>query len=519
MARRVFQVRHLPGFIATALVVLVSLGTLVALLSRAEGGGSALSRYDWLALRFTVYQAALSALLSVVLAVPVARALARRSFPGRGLLITLLGAPFILPTLVAILGLIAVFGKNGVVAFVAGWLGLPPPSIYGLQGILIAHVFFNLPLATRLILQGWLAVPSERFRLAASLGFGPRDVARHIEWQMLRAVAPGAFMVIFLICMTSFSIALALGGGPKATTVELAIYEAFRFDFDLARAARLALLQFGLGAVIAVAAFKLSLPSGFGAGLGRVVVRHDAARLPARLFDGLSITLASVFLLAPLLMLVIKGGQGLFDLPESVWRAALRSVLVAAASTLAAVLMGLSVAALVVGAKARVVELIGTLTIVASPLVVGTGLFIMVLPFAKPSDLALPVTALVNAVMALPFLLRALVPALSEVETNYGALADSLGMRGGTRLRRLWLPLLARPLGFGAGLAAALSMGDLGVITLFAAPEGATLPMQIYRLMSSYRMEQAMGAALLLLILSLGAFALLDRGGRTGARS
>lgn len=504
--------------IATTLVVVISLGTLAALLSRAEGGG-VLSRYDWLALRFTVFQAALSAFLSVVLAIPVARALARRDFPGRGLLITLLGAPFILPTLVAILGLIAVFGKNGILAAIAGWLGLPPPSIYGLQGILIAHVFFNLPLATRLILQGWLAVPSERFRLAASLGFAPRDVARHIEWPMLRAVAPGAFMVIFLICMTSFSIALALGGGPKATTVELAIYEAFRFDFDLARAARLALLQFGLGAVIAVLAFTLALPSGFGAGLGRVVVRYDAAGFGARVADTLSIALASAFLLVPLGMLVLKGSAGLFDLPGSVWQAALRSVLVAAVSTIAAVLMGLSVAALVVGAKARVVDLIGTMTIVASPLVVGTGLFIIVLPFAKPSDVALPVTALVNAVMALPFMLRALVPALTDVEANYGALADSLGMRGVTRLRRLWLPLLARPLGFGAGLSAALSMGDLGVITLFAAPDGATLPMQIYRLMSSYRMEQAMGAALLLMILSLGAFALLDRGGRANART
>ena len=78
------------------------------------------------------------------------------------------------------------------------------------------------------------------------------------------------------------------------------------------------------------------------------------------------------------------------------------------------------------------------------------------------------------------------------------------------RLRRR----LRRPLGFASGLVAALALGDLGVIALFADPDRATLPLQVYRLMGSYQMEAAAGAALLLLGLSLGAFVLLDRGGR-----
>ena len=86
----------------------------------------------------------------------------------------------------------------------------------------------------RLILQGWIAIPAERFRLAASLD---APVGRLLERPMLRRIAPGAFAVIFVICLSSFAIALTLGGGPRATTVELAIYQAVRFDFDLARAA------------------------------------------------------------------------------------------------------------------------------------------------------------------------------------------------------------------------------------------------------------------------------------------
>ncbi len=128
--------------------------------------------------------------LSILLAIPVARALARRSFPGRSVLITLLGAPFILPVIVAILGLIAVFGRTGMISQLLGVFGIEPISVYGYHGVILAHVFFNLPLATRLILQGWLAIPSERFRLAASLGMGPSDIARTLERPMLREVVP-----------------------------------------------------------------------------------------------------------------------------------------------------------------------------------------------------------------------------------------------------------------------------------------------------------------------------------------
>ncbi|MCB2105580.1 MAG: thiamine/thiamine pyrophosphate ABC transporter permease ThiP, partial [Rhodobacteraceae bacterium] len=223
------------GGAPAALLVALTLGTLVAVLARARGF-SAIGPADLAAIRFTLWQASLSALLSALLAIPAARALARRRFPGRALLIALLGAPFILPVIVAVIGLLAIFGRAGVLNQGIVALGLPPVSIYGLNGVVLAHVFFNLPLAIRLLLQAWLAIPAERFRLAASLGMGPAEVARFLERPMLRETLPGVFVAVFLICLTSFAVALTLGGGPRATTVELAIYQAFRFDFDLGRA-------------------------------------------------------------------------------------------------------------------------------------------------------------------------------------------------------------------------------------------------------------------------------------------
>ena len=236
MVERTVQLSKWPGMVAAGSIAVIVFGALVAVLSRSEAG-QGFSQSDWAAVQFTVWQAFLSSVLSVFFAIPVARALARRSFRGRSVLITLLGAPFILPVVVAVMGLLVVFGRSGFVNEGLAALGLPQIGIYGLQGVLLAHVFFNMPLATRLLLQGWQDIPTERFRLAAGLGFSGWDVFNVLERPMLMRVVPGALAIIFAICLTSFAVALTIGGGPKATTVELAIYEAFRFDFDLGRAA------------------------------------------------------------------------------------------------------------------------------------------------------------------------------------------------------------------------------------------------------------------------------------------
>ncbi|MXQ08334.1 ABC transporter permease subunit [Alphaproteobacteria bacterium GH1-50] len=506
------------GLLAAAAIPALILVTGGAVLTKATGA-SGLGPGDWAAIRFTLLQAALSALFSVALAVPVARALARRRFAGRSLLVALLGAPFLLPTIVAIFGLLAIFGRGGVLNAGLVALGFEPVSIYGLWGVVLAHVFFNLPLATRLFLQGWLDVPSERLRLAASLGMGPGAIFRHIELPMLARTAPGALLVIFVISTTSFAVALTLGGGPRATTVELAIYQAVSFEFDLGRAALLSAIQLGLTGAAALFALSFVGHAGFGAGLDRPTRRWDGKGAMTRTADSVAICLAALFLILPLAAVLIAGLPALISLPDVVWWSAIRSLGVAAASTLLVVALTLAMARAAVRRRslARPIEGAALLAIAASPLVLGTGLFILVFPFADPTRLALPVTALVNAIVTVPFALRAVLPAWQKIEADHGRLAASLGLKGWARLRLVELPRLARPLGFSAGVAAALSMGDLGVIALFADSDTATLPLQVYRLMGAYRMEDAAGAALLLMLVSFALFWLFDRGGRVDA--
>ncbi|MFI0396535.1 thiamine/thiamine pyrophosphate ABC transporter permease ThiP [Paracoccus jiaweipingae] len=501
--------RHWPGRLAALALAGLILGTLAVVAWQARGL-SGLGPWDWRAIWFTIWQAVLSATLSAALAVPVARALARRRFWGRDALVMLLGAPFILPVIVAVMGLIAVFGRSGWLNAGLALAGLPALSVYGWQGVILAHVFFNLPLSVRLVLQGWQAIPAERVRLAQSLDFAPRDMLRHLERPMLREVLPGVWLAVFLVCLTSFAVALALGGGPRATTVELAIYQAFRFDFDIGRAASLALVQVGLCVAAMAVATRVAMPAGFGAGMDR----GDALRGPGgwrRGADAVIIALAAGFLILPMLGVVAEGLPRVAGLPAHVWQAALRSVVMALISGGVTLVLGLSLA---LAAQSRWVEWAGMLPLVASPLVLGTGLFLMLRGLARPEDLALPVTVGVNAVMALPFALRALVPQVAALRADYGRLADSLDMTGWARLRLVTLPRLARPLGFAGGLAAALAMGDLGVIALFASSDQATLPLKLYQLMNSYRMGDAAACAVLLMAISFALFWVFDKGGR-----
>ena len=465
---------------------------------------------EWAALRFTLMQAALSAALSVVLAIPLARALARSRFWGRDVTIMLLGAPFILPVIVAVLGLIAIFGQNGLLNDGLRALGFEPLSIYGLQGVLLAHVFFNLPLATRMILLGWMSLPSERIRLGQSLGLGAMARFYLIEWPMIRRILPSAFAVIFVICLSSFAVALTLGGGPKATTIELAIYQSFRFEFDFATAALLGLVQLFLSVSAAGVALWLAGHDRLGIGLDRPATA--ALRpLSERCIDAGVIFSAMLFLILPLALLFIKGAAGLTDLGAPVWLAALRSLALALGATLLCLCFALPLAT-------RWGELIATLGIAVSPLVLGTGLFLIVRPYVNPFDVALGVTLCVNALMSLPFALRILRPEVQAVEQNFSRLSAALDLGAWGWFRWVMLPRLRRPLGFAAGLTAALSMGDLGVIALFGDAERATLPLKLYQLMGSYRMDQAAAAAVLLLALSLGLFWLFDRVGRYGAQ-
>lgn len=497
------------GFVGTAVIVLLGVGGETS--ASTILGDPVVRRVLW----FTLEQAVLSTLISVLLAVPVARAIARRPrFVGRAWLIRLMAVPMGLPVLIGALGLIGIWGRQGIVNDLLVALGSPERfSIYGLSGILIAHVFFNLPLAARLMLASLERIPAEYWRSSASLGMEGFSVFRFIEWPVLWRVIPGIAGLIFMLCATSFTLVLVLGGGPAATTIEVAIYQALRLDFDPARAVSLAFLQIGVTAAILAAMALFPAPSDPGSTLGGSARRFDGHSPGARFIDGLVIAAAALFLGLPLGQVLMAGLRsdlvGLIS-DGAVLAAAATSLAIGSSAALVSVAVGIAVIraraalvrsrrpALAARALSALLAAVSSLVLLVPTAVLATGWFLVLRAQGEVARYAPIVVVGINALMALPFAMRVLVPAFEAHRLRNGRLADGLGISGFARLRLIDWPVLRRPVFTALSFAMALSLGDLGAVALFGSENLTTLPWLIYSRMGAYRSQDADGLALLL---------------------
>ena len=531
--------QRLTGFLGgafslVAIGIFVGVAILALLHYGGEGGLTVLFSDPLLlsVLRFTLLQAALSTALSVILAIPVARSLARQTrFLGRMWVIRLMAVPMGLPVLIGALGLIGIWGRQGLINDGLLLLGKAEPvSIYGLGGILLAHVFFNLPLAARLMLAGLERLPSEYWLMSATLGMKSGAIFRFIEWPALRPLIPGIAGLVFMLCATSFTLVLILGGGPAATTLEVAIYQALRFDFDPERAVSLAFLQIAVTALILVAMALFPAPAEHGKTLGRPPRRFDGLGLKARLSDSTALVAAVLFLTLPLGAVVVAGLRAdLLKLltEEAFLRAAATSLAIALGSALSALLLALATihAQTVISLLRRpsltmkgisvLLSGVSSLVLLVPTIVLATGWFMALRSMGDIASFAPVVVVGINALMALPFVMRVVAPALATHRAATARLVFSLGIAGFSKLRLIDWPLLKKPLLTALSFAMALSLGDLGAVALFGSEKITTLPWLIYNRMGHYRTNDADGFALILGLICL----LLTLAGTTGAQS
>lgn len=494
---------------------------LAALLSFDHGGmAGLLDAYTLRVLRFTLWQALLSTLLSVLFAIPVARALARRpDFAGRIWIVRLLAVPMGLPVLIGALGLVGIWGRQGAANTVLHGLGLAEPvSIYGLSGILIAHVFFNMPLAARLMLAGLERIPAEYWRMAAVLGMPSRSVFRFIEWPVIAALLPGIAGLIFMLCATSFTLVLVLGGGPAATTIEVAVYQALRFDFDPGRAVGLSLLQILMTGALLAGMALFAPPDDAGMTSGRRNRRFDGWRLLTKLSDGAVLLLAVAFIGLPMVSVVMAGFRSnlmTLLLAPAFRQAAVTSLAIALVAGVLSVVAAVSILqaqaaiadrrGVAPGLKSLSIMLSasGSLILLVSPLMLGTGWFLTLRSLGDIARFAPVLVVIINSLMALPFVVRVLAPALSVHRQRTLRLCASLSISGFARLRLIDAPVLAKPLLTALSFAMALSLGDLGAVALFGSQDLVTLPYLIYSRLGSYRTGDADGYALILAVVCL----------------
>lgn len=483
---------------------------------------------------FTVWMAVAGTACSVLLGVPIAHLLYRRRVPMAGLLRAVIMLPFVLPTVVVGVAFRSVFADSGPGHFL-GWDGTWVP-------ILLAMVFFNVSVVVRTVGPMWAGLDPRAAQAAASLSASPREVFTTVTWPALRPAVVSASSVVFLFCASAFGIVLMLGG-LRYSTLETEIYTQTVQFLDLRAAAVLSLTQLVfVCAVLGVSErARRGLARAKHAGGDEHVRRGVAAhsQLPrASSSDFVSIAAAVVvylLILTPLVTLVhrsLTGDDGytlqhyrtLEEVPQALatsWRIAVDSAL------LALILGALASAAVTYRAKTafarRVLSVLDAsfmLPLGVSAVTVGFG-FLITLDRPpldlRSSSVLIPIA---QAVVALPLVMRTLVPVLRSIDPRAREAAAALGAGPVRAWFTADFPVLVRPFCAAAGFALAVSLGEFGATSFLAQPDSPTLPVLIYRLIGRPGPENfgaAMAASVILAVVTAAVMALVDKVGGSAA--
>jgi thiamine transport system permease protein len=499
-------------------------------LSQEQGVITELDSRVYRLLKFTLFQASLSTLLSVAIGTLLAWSLAhQQQFRGRSILVAIFSSALVLPTLIVIFGLITVLGRSGwlnslLLYFFDYSFG---SFLYGLFGILVAHVYLNASFSSISLLHIFNSIPKEKYKLAKSLNFTPFQRFRYIEFPAIKSALFSISSTIFLLCFTSFAIVLVLGGSPSYNTLEVAIYEAVKLDFDIAMALKLALIQLTISTLFVILSsnFKISLSN----------LKSSSLIIPwaePRFIKYFQIAVISIFALLftlPLIATVVNGVGADFKKilsSELFQKSFITSITLATISSLLTLLLALLLSDTRRNFTLRsrlgdyrfsklfniIVAFSGNLYLAISSLIMGLGFFIISQNFEISmfiwSTLAI-ITA--NVLMSLPFALATINPIMLKSAKRYDRLTFSLNLSIIQKWLYCELPYLRSSLGYIFALSFCLSLGDLGIIALFGSNEFTTLPWYLYELMGSYRTADASGVALILLATIISAFRLLPK--------
>jgi thiamine transport system permease protein len=519
-----------PGVIAAIVLlgIAVILGwTLID--ASASGETVRLSAYIWSLLGFTIYQAALSTLISIILGLVLAWSLNRQALlRGRAWLVTLFSSSLVLPSMLVAFGIISVLGNHGWINRILSQFGFHSLGsyVYGLSGILIAHVYLNASYASISLLHSLESIPLEKYRLSKSLGLGPWRRFVYIEWQAIKGVLPSVATVIFLLCFSSFAIVLLLGGNPSYNTLEVAIYEAVRMDFDIPQALKIASLQLMISVVLVL------FSSSFHGGLANL--KQDSSIVPWEdsrgyaLFQKIFIWLCGFIYILPIVAILADGFYADYAqiLSRSIfWRSFLTSIGLAAISSILTILFAIALAQLkadlqlksvsVPGQISRsvstVVSLAANIYLAVPTMIMGVGFFLIAQHYGGSRFWwAISAIIVANVLMSLPFSFAVISPTVLRVEKRYNKLADSISLGFWARWRHARWPYMKHSVLYIGALSFAMSLGDLGVISLFGNREITTLPWYLYQLMGSYHNNDARGVAVVLLLLVSVLFAMIN---------
>lgn len=520
-----------PGLLLAGAFLLLAAALLYQLAIHPAASSLSVGPRFYRTLFWTTLQAGISTILSIVVGIALAWALSHRTrFPGRSIYIALLSSALVLPTLVVVLGIVTVLGRSGWINDALRYSALPAfdPFIFGLTGIVLAHVYFNASYVARTLLNRFESIPSSLRKLTRSLGLNAWQRFRMIELPAISSTLPTLSITIFLLCFTSFSIVLVLGGSPKYNTLEVSIYEAIKLDFNLGRALGLALTQLAICAVLIVAGNRFGRDNRL---ISSTVAKQSNLQdsMAASMLQWIIVTIFGLIFILPLAAVMADGMAANFNgifTDRNFQIALVTSLLIALASTilvlLSSVLFASAYATLATTQRLGnlkfskpILRLLGfssTLYLAVPALVLGLGFFILAQSIGGPQTIWAVIALLTsNVLMVLPFAIGTLAPALTKAANRYDKLAFSIGAHRWNRWRLVESRLVRPELVYIASLAFCMSLGDLGIIALFGNQDFITLPWLLYQKMGSYRTDEAAGIALVMLAITLAVFLLLPK--------
>lgn len=490
---------------------------------------------------FTAWQAVLSTLLTMIVGLPGAYVFARYAFPGKSLLEALITVPFVLPTVVVAVAFTALVGPRGLInTALMEVLGLehPPLDLQGtLAVILLAHVFYNAVLVVRMVGTQWANLDPTVVEAARVLGASRWRAFWEVTLPLLGPSLSAAALLTFLFCFTSFGVVLILGGGHYAT-LEVEIYYRTVYLPNLPVAAALALLQilitFGLMSAYTRIQTRMSVPRGLrprqvtqrrpraakdrAALVGALLPLSLLLLAPLAALTERSLTLGDVTFLAHYRALFVNPRRSVFYVPPI---AAVRnSLLFALATVVLSVGLGMMVAVAISGRGrhrlplARLMDPLFMLPLGTSAVTLGLG-YIVALDEPPLNLRTSPMlVVLAHTLVALPFVVRSVLPALRSIHPHLRDAAAVLGASPWRIFREIDLPIVARAMGVGAVFAFTVSMGEFGATSLVARPQYPTMPIAIYRLLGQPGISnygQALAMSTLLMLVCTAGFLLIER--------
>lgn len=492
---------------------------------------------------FTLGQALLSTVLTLMLALPGAYVFARYQFPGKSLFLALGTLPFVLPTVVVAAAFSTLVGPRGLLnTTIMRLFTLEQPPIQlerTLTIILIVHVFYNYAVALRIVAGFWINLNPRIEEAARILGASGWRVWWHVRLPLLRPAILAAAVLVFIFTFTSFGVVLILGG-PQFATLEVEIYRQTVSLFNLPVAAALSLVQLVVMFTMMLFYTRLQRRTAVDLVSASVALRSPVTRRE-KIIVTANLVFMTVMLLVPLLALTVRSfissddaltlqyyqqltlnprGSVLFVPPA---RAILNSLAFALLTTLLAMVLGLISAYLLASRFSRLtrwLDPIFMLPLATSAVTLGFG-YIIALDEPplnlRTSPILIP---LAHTLVAMPFVVRSVLPSLRSIPPQVQESARVLGASSWRVWRLIDLPLISRGLFVGATFAFTVSMGEFGATAFIARPDTPTIPIVIFRLLGqpgALNYGQALAMSVILMAVSAISFLMIERFRASGA--